>query len=91
MEFGVLDVEQIAHLGSAIAASKDRDTGGAAANSSVKAPLPLGELQHCNGIGALVMNQKLILKGIAVVPSGALQKAEPVFRGGSYGFERLPV
>ena len=78
-------------MGPTIAASKDRNTGGATADSTVKSPFPLGELQYRNGIGALMVDQKLILKGIAVISSSALQKAEPVFRGGGYGFQRFLV
>ena len=78
-------------MGPTIAASKDRNTGGATADSTVKTPFPLGKLQHRNGVRALVMDQKLILKWIAVVPSGTLQKLKPVFRGGGHGFQRFPV
>lgn len=48
-------------MGSAIAATKDCNTGGATADSTVKSPFPLGELQYRNGIGALIYIDEIYL------------------------------
>jgi hypothetical protein len=88
---GVLNVEVIFHPGPALTAPKDGNSCGAAADAPPEAAIPLVKFQHGNGVGPLVVDQKLVLERVAVVPPGALQKGQPVFWGSGDCIQRLLV
>lgn len=69
---GVLNVEVVLDAGPALSAAKHSDPRGAAPWMPSKALFPLGVGQHRHSIGPLVMDQKLVLKGISIIPSSTL-------------------
>ena len=76
---GVLYIEIVFESPFTLGIIKYGNSGGTAVNPTAKAPVPVFQFQNCGGVGALGVDQDLLIKGALVVVTRGTEKSGPAF------------